>query len=165
MKVREIRIEGEVAFVPLTQGYTAIIDAIDVPLVQGKNWCAVKRGNKVYAGRSFWAAKSIELMHRVIVGAGILDLVDHRDGDGLMNCRANLRLASRSQNAMNAGAHRDNRSGFKGVSWHNQRLRWTAWISAHGERKYLGLFDTPEAAHAAYTAASKRLHGDFARTS
>lgn len=37
---RPIRIEGDVAYVPLTQGYTAIIDAGDVPLVEGRSWQA-----------------------------------------------------------------------------------------------------------------------------
>ena len=40
MKPRPIRIEGDVAYVPLTKGYEAIIDVEDVPLVEGRNWHA-----------------------------------------------------------------------------------------------------------------------------
>jgi len=38
--IRAIHIEGNVARVLLTQGYETIIDAADVPLVEGRNWCA-----------------------------------------------------------------------------------------------------------------------------
>lgn len=38
MKPRPIRIEGDVAYVTLTRGYEAIIDAENVPLVEGYNW-------------------------------------------------------------------------------------------------------------------------------
>lgn len=47
--VRPIRIEGPIAFVPLTQGYEAIIDAADVPRVADRNWCAAVVNGHVYA--------------------------------------------------------------------------------------------------------------------
>lgn len=164
---RQIYIEGKAAFVPLTQGLVAVIDAEDVPLVEGRLWAALRRGGKIYAGRSVWSngTNGCELMHRVILDSPKDILVDHVDGDGLNNRRSNLRAASRSQNAMNSGAHRDNASGYKGVSWLSHRQKWTAWICADGQRNYLGVFDTPEAAHAAYAAAAQKLHGSFARAS
>ena len=39
-KIRPIRVEGNVAYITLTKGYVAIIDALDVPIVSGFNWCA-----------------------------------------------------------------------------------------------------------------------------
>ena len=36
-KIRKIRIEGEIAFIPLTRGKIAIIDSADVSLVEGIN--------------------------------------------------------------------------------------------------------------------------------
>lgn len=164
---REIRIDGEVAYVPLTRGFFAVIDAADIPLVSDRLWAAIERGGKVYAGRSVWRSgtNKCELMHRVIIGAGVGDLVDHRNGDGLLNRRGNLRIASRSQNAMNASAHRDNTSGFKGVHWSKQHGKWKAEICAQGVRKHLGLFDAIEAASEAYRIAADRMHGQFARSS
>lgn len=162
---RSIRIDGEVAFVPLTQDMTAIIDAADVPLVDGRLWAAARRGSKIYAARSVWAngTNAVELMHRVILAAPTGALVDHIDGNGLLNRRTNLRCASRSQNAMNAPAHSDNSSGIKGVHWSKAHGRWKAEICAQGNRRYLGLFDCRDEAAAAYAAAALSLHGEFAR--
>lgn len=57
-----------------------------------------------------------------------------------------------------------NTSGYKGVSWHKKRKKWTAEIQADGRRKYLGLYTTAEEAHQAYQDAAKALHCEFART-
>jgi hypothetical protein len=91
--------------------------------------------------------------------------IDHIDGDGLNNDPANLRLATRSENLRNRGANKNNTSGFKGVRSNKQTGRWRAEIGLHGKLLHLGLFDTPEEAHAAYVRAAKELHGEFARAS
>lgn len=46
---RPIRIEGDVAFVPLTRGHEAIIDAEDVPTVAPYSWSAMVTGPRIYA--------------------------------------------------------------------------------------------------------------------
>lgn len=46
---RPIRIEGDVAFVPLTKGYEARIDAEDVAVVAPHAWSAMVSGRNVYA--------------------------------------------------------------------------------------------------------------------
>lgn len=110
-------------------------------------------------GKSYRAHRIIFLMHR-----GYLpDQIDHIDGNGLNNDIENLRAATSSQNNQNKGAPKNNTSGFKGVSLHKQTKKWVATISHGGKLHYLGLFDTPEAAHQAYTAAATKLHKEFAR--
>jgi len=88
--------------------------------------------------------------------------IDHIDGDRTNNAWHNLRLATSANNCHNRGRQSNNKSGFKGVSLHVQG-RWVARIRANGIDKHLGLYDTPEEAHAAYVAAAERFHGDFAR--
>jgi len=163
--IRPIRIEGDVAYVTLTQGYEAIIDAADVPLVEGFNWCAVCPGRKFYAARGKKVNGKIKqiLMHRVIMNTPNKMETDHINGDGLDNRRVNLRIATTSQNQMNRGAPATNTSGFKGVAWYERDKKWRAQITNNGSRWWLGDFDTPEAAHSAYVAASELLHGEFAR--
>lgn len=89
--------------------------------------------------------------------------IDHRNQIKHDNRIDNLREATGSQNGANTGKRIDNTSGFKGVSWSKQSRRWQAHIRSHGRSKYLGLFDTPEEAHAAYVEAAHCLHGEFAR--
>ncbi|MBV8278501.1 MAG: HNH endonuclease [Verrucomicrobia bacterium] len=103
-------------------------------------------------------------MHRLIVNAPPGVQVDHVNGDGLDNRRANLRLASATQNAHNRKIRRDNTSGFKGVRFDQSSQRWDARITFQGKRYYLGLFVTAELAARTYDQAARRLFGDFART-
>jgi HNH endonuclease/AP2 domain len=167
--LRPIRIEGNVAYVTLTKAYVAIIDAVDVHLVDGHNWCALVGKNTVYARRSSSRdadGKQQDVrMHRVIMSAPPEFQVDHFDGDGLNNRRStNLRLATPSQNAHNQGIRRSNTSGTKGVTWHCRVGKWVAHITLHGKRKNLGYFTEQELAAAAYATASAEFHGEFGRT-
>mgnify|MGYP003383480200 CR=1 FL=1 len=165
MKTRPIRVDGDLAYVTLTQGYEAVINASDAPLVAGWNWYAIKDGNTVYAQRSRPAGeRRIVRMHRVLMGDPDGLLVDHRDGDGLNNIRSNLRLATCQQNVHNARISKSNTSGFKGVSWRKTNGKWHAQIRLNGRQRNLGYFQTPEAAHDAYCKASSSLHGEFGRT-
>jgi HNH endonuclease/AP2 domain len=89
-------------------------------------------------------------------------IIDHRDGDRSNNRWANLRRATQSQNCANRSRHRNNRSGFKGVT-RTDSGRWRAGIQKNGRGYNLGLFATPQEAHAAYAAAARKLFGEFAR--
>jgi len=90
--------------------------------------------------------------------------VDHKDTDQTNNRWANLRLATRGQNACNRKAQKNNTSGFKGVSLYKPTGRWLAQIRIKGQHRHLGYHATPEEAHAAYCKASKELHGEFGNT-
>lgn len=159
--LRPILIEGNLAFIPLTKGYEAIIDAEDVPLVNGRNWRALVCPRATYAVAS---GVRTAYLHRTIMGEPEGMEVDHRDGNGLNCRRENLRAASVAQNAMNRGAQSNNTSGFKGVTWHKKRKRWQAQIHLNRKQVFLGYFDDPVAAHGAYCAACVQLHGEFNRT-
>lgn len=168
---RPIRIEGDVAYIPLTKGYEAIIDATDVPLVGGRNWSASVRMRAdgtirtVYAVHNTVVSRRIKttLLHRLIVGVDGATKVDHRDCDGLNNRSANLRVASNSENSRNSRVACDSKSGVKGVSWCATRQKWVVQITVHGKNFRLGRFVTLESAAAAYASAAVRLHGEFAR--
>ena len=91
------------------------------------------------------------------------DMIDHVNGISSDNRFANLREATRSENMCNKGPPANNRTGLKGVRWRSEHRRWQAQIGVNGQKKHLGYFSTPEEAHAAYAAAAKAFHGDFAR--
>lgn len=48
-EIQPPRVVGDVAFIPLTQGLEAAIDAADLPLVEGRNWYAARHCNTHYA--------------------------------------------------------------------------------------------------------------------
>jgi hypothetical protein len=100
-------------------------------------------------------------MHRLILGAPEGVLVDHVDGDGLNNTRANLRLCTSSQNAANIKAVWGC-SRYKGVSPHSASSRWQVILTYMGERIYLGLFDDEEEAARAYDRKALELRGEYA---
>lgn len=110
-------------------------------------------GHKYMAHRLAWLYTT---------GRWPLGEIDHINRDGLDNRIVNLRDASRSQNAGNQKRRTTNTSGLKGAS--PLRGKWQGKICVRGEQIYLGLFDTPEAAHAAYCAAAEKHFGEFART-
>jgi hypothetical protein len=164
-KVRQIRIEGNIAYVPLTKNKTAIIDAEDAPKICGWNWSAYKGGRNFYAFRcetKNGKNKHVS-MHRLILCAKSNLHVDHIDGNGLNNRKENLRMATRSQNQYNSRRRVDNPSGYKGVRSYKDTGKWQARITANKKQYHLGYFDTAEEAHKAYCEASKKLHGEFSR--
>jgi hypothetical protein len=102
-------------------------------------------------------------MHRLILGIADPKLdVDHRDGDGLNNCRSNLRVATRQQNGSNQ-RKRANSNTYKGVCFDKSRNRWLAGIKVNYKRINLGRFESEIEAAQMYDVAAKELHGEFAR--
>jgi hypothetical protein len=89
--------------------------------------------------------------------------IDHRDGDVANNRWNNLRRATLSQNNANRRRPRHNTSGYKGVCLCRKSGLWRACIGKGGQYIQLGRFSTPQAAHAAYVAAARKLFGEFAR--
>lgn len=166
MPKRPIRIDGDLAYVPLTQGYEALIDAADVALVAGRNWTAHVRQHTVYAkGTSVVNGRRVVIyMHRVIVGAPVEMSVDHCDSNGLNNRKCNLRLATHAQNMRNRRPTKGLSSPLKGVRLHKRTGQWRASITLERKVYHLGLFDTEADAHAAYADASRVMHGTFGRT-
>jgi hypothetical protein len=112
-------------------------------------------------------AGEVHLAHRLawlyMTGAWPKDQIDHRNTDRADNRRENLREASRRQNQANKPLQKNNTSGFKGVSFSKTSGRWLAQIRRGPKAIPLGLFDTPEDAHAAYVRAAEREFGEFAR--
>ncbi len=156
----------EVYRIPLTQGQFALVDAADFAELSKWKWYAFWNPftRSYYARRNFGRdSKGNQMtvhMSRQIMNATKGEIIDHRDHDTLNNRRSNLRRATRAQNCQNARKRRDNKYGFKGIFKTNKK--WLAHIRENGKFKHLGVFSSPEAAHAAYAKAALELHGEFA---
>jgi hypothetical protein len=89
------------------------------------------------------------------------DEIDHRDLSKANNRWGNLRPATHAQNLANIPALKNNKSGSKGVI--ARKGKWVARIRVCGKQIWLGTHDSQSAAAAAYAAAAREHHGDFAR--
>ena len=121
-------------------------------------------------------------VHRVVMDAPKGMDVDHINGNGLDNRKENLRLCTRSQNAMNRKPRFDNPTGYKGVQYtptHRQKYtsKKTGITTVHESklskpyRAYLGdgkgghlqggRYATAEEAARARDLLAVEMHGEF----
>jgi hypothetical protein len=143
--------------VPLTQGLFATVDAADYEEISKYKWSASRVGNKVYAqarinGRTV-------AMHRFLVCPPKGHQVDHIDGNGLNNCRSNLRICTAGQNQANRRP-RPGSSRFVGVTRRGDR--WEAWITHRGKWYSLGYHADEVDAAKARDRKAVGLHGMYA---
>lgn len=89
-------------------------------------------------------------------------LVDHVNRDPSDNRIANLRLATRSENAMNAGMWSHNTSGYKGVCWDKKSCSWMAYVKKDKRMVFRKHFNSKDDAALAVREARKQIHGEFA---
>lgn len=150
-------------FIPLTRGLHAIVDAADYERLASHSWYARLGGSKktYYAAR--WDAGKGIHMHREILHAGPGLQVDHINGDGLDNRRANLRIVSNGQNQQNRKKHMHGTSIYKGVRLERRSMRWYASIRIGGKKSHLGSFRKEMDAAKAYDLAAERYFGAHAR--
>lgn len=140
----------------LSNGDTALIDAMDYPKIREWRVCAVKRGPVTYAtcNRSY--------LHRIVMGVDKGIAIDHINHNGLDNRRCNLRIATQGQNMCNIRTPSNNTSGFKGVSWAKRTNKWRAYIVKNNKQIHLGTFTDKKLAAFAYNEAAKRIYKEFA---
>lgn len=157
--------------IKLTQGKYVLVDAEDFEWLSQWKWYywRTKHARTGYAvrnqkGEEIKGKRSAVRMHRAILPK--VKLVDHINGNGLDNRKANLRPATQSQQRTNRPAFKNKKnSKFKGVSftvWEGYSY-WVSRIKKDGKIYYLGTFKTELAAHRAYIKKAKELHGEFAR--
>lgn len=159
--------------IQLTTGQIAYVDQEDADLVKFK-WLAIpQRGGSSHYATMRGSRKRNEAhtiyMHRLIlarkIGQALLphEFTDHIDGNTLNNCRANLRVATASQNQCNKGVQKNNTSGHKGVVWCKRSSRWRATVNVNGKGISLGYFRCLEDAINARREGVMKYHGEFAR--
>ena len=148
---------GEVAYIGLTKGKVAIVDAADFAWLSRYQWSAWRSGRTFYARRR--RGDRIVQMHREIMQPLPGFVVDHIDGNGLNDRRCNLRICTPRQNAYNTRPAR-NRPRFKGVF--PAGTMWGAAIWHDGREHWLGLFDDEIEAALARDKKARELQGEFA---
>lgn len=153
--------------IPLTHGYSAVVDPEDFERFGHLKWCAAiqrTRGFRVYAKRGVVRPDgSIEtiFLHRAIMGAGPGQKVDHRSRNTLDCRRQNLRWASHFQNACNRIRNAEPRYGFIGVESQTPGS-FRGLVTVSRRKHYTTTFPSPILAAAARDVLAQQLHGEFA---
>lgn len=142
-------IQGDVAYISLYDKYyneidRAIIDADDVDKVKNIKWRMNCNG---YVHNN---SDTSIFLHRRILNTDCL--VDHINGNRLDNRKANLRIATKSQNQMNVD--------YKGI--YPSKNKWIAKIKLNGKQVHLGMFVYRDEALYARWYAEKLVFKDFA---
>ncbi|EMR0527618.1 TPA: HNH endonuclease [Pseudomonas aeruginosa] len=117
-------------------------------------------GQKIYAHRIAWA---------IHYGEHPGEEIDHINGDSLDNSIANLRQVSHQENCKNVKLQAGSRSGYCGVSWHEETGKWRARVKINGKEQHIGLFDDPQEAAERIKTLRQALgfhssHGSLLRT-
>ena len=150
--------------IDLGQEKFALVDNIDYDKVVNYpyKWRAFSKNNIWYA-RAYMSKNSCIRMHRFILNAKAGEQIDHIDGNGLNNCRDNLRFVNNSQQHMNQRKTKNSLSLYKGVDYYKTKKKWRAKIMKNYHSNHLGYFDTEEEAALAYNTAAKVLFGEYAK--
>lgn len=146
---------------PAGLGKFTLVDEDVYEVIKGRSWFISAQGYAIANFRINGKKRAICLHILVLSTPRGMD-TDHINGDKLDNRRCNLRIATRSQNMANVGAHKDSLSAYKGV--HRHRTKWQAVICHEGKKHRLGSFLTQEEAARAYNEAAITLFGPFAAT-
>jgi hypothetical protein len=132
-----------------------LFDPEDAAIVAAHKWTITRRPHTNYVIRSVCeSGKSRGIyLHRAIMMPPEGMEVDHINGNGLDNRRANLRIVTCSENMAN-NRHALGKSGYRGVWVTQGGNRWTAIIKRQMRRYYLGTFPTALEAHEAWKQAA-----------
>lgn len=134
-----------------------LVDEEDFELLNAFSWSLDNCG---YA-RTWKSGKKIAA-HRFVMDFPEGKSVDHKNHNVLDNRRGNLRICSVAENKANGLMHKDNNSGYKGVTWNKKLNKWYTQIFKGGKNYFIGTSMNPISCALAYRVAAKELNGEFA---
>lgn len=134
-------------------------------------WLTGQRQNKIAGHSHGYVRISIKnrlyCAHRLawlyIYGEWPKKELDHINRIKNDNRIVNLRESTRSENAQNVIAHKDNASGVRGILWDKSRCKWVAELTIDGKLVFKQRFNSKEEAATARKQAEEQYHPFKAR--
>lgn len=142
-----------------TNGHQYLVDHADVELINQYTWTKPKDGYiKKYLEKNIDGKRyrKVIFQHRLIVNAKEDEIVDHINGDTTDNRRENLRITTKSVNALNSYKSKG-KVPHRGVFFNNSVGKYTSRIRFNKKTKHLGFFADPVQASKAYRKAQKEI--------
>lgn len=131
-------------YINLTKNQRTLVDDDVHDLLSKHKWHATwsKSANGFYGARKISGKNCF--IHRDILGLHPGNPLegDHINGNTLDNRRDNLRKVTHRQNLMNCRKHRDNTSGYPGVTFHKNMQKWESRYTHNQKRKHIGYFES-----------------------
>jgi hypothetical protein len=151
----------------LGEGEYTIVDPQDYYTYGQFNWNLLGTGRHKYAVRNVKTGPNqtkMVYLHREIMKPEEGKVVDHINGGGLDNRRANLRQATHAENMQNRRKmSKKTTSRFIGVHLEKESGTPIVEISHQGKLIYIGRFKNEIDAARAYDRAALKYHGEFAK--
>lgn len=124
--------------IKLSKGMETIVDDEMFDYLNQWKWHLSCKG---YASRGVRKPyKHAIFMHRLINETPKEFQTDHINNNKLDNRKCNLRTVTNTQNHHNMPLQKNNKSGFAGVSWSNERKKWVATIWHNNKPINLGRY-------------------------
>ena len=154
--------------IPLTQGKKT---KVDPDIYDAYAWVGFRSDGRYVVKKvstrapAEFKTRSRMFLHNAIMRPPEGMVVDHINGDGYDNRRANLRICTPKQNSANLGMMSNNTSGYKGVHLFRSKghTYWRAVIRCNDKLQSLGLFKNKHEAARAYNERALEIWGEFAR--
>lgn len=157
--------DKEYRLIALTQGQFAKVSPPRFEELSRTKWCAVwnKATRSFYVVHNSWGITTQMGRHILGLCRGDKRTCDHVNHDTLDNTDENLRVATPLQQQHNTRQRKDNKSGYRGVFWDQNKKLWRANIHLNGKTKHLGSRASAERAyHELYLPAAIEHFGEFA---
>lgn len=157
-KENTFSIHGDVVSASTQKGEKFTFDLVDMEAVKKYYW------QKSYNGYIItYKGNDVIYLHRYLMNCSDDLVVDHINGDKTNCQRANMRICTASQNALNKKVTTDSKSGRVGVVWDKKANKWHAQIMYKAKTYHLGNYDNLNSAIKARIEAEKKYFGEFAR--
>jgi len=150
-----IEVRGDYTRCTLNNAESFIVDLEDTFLLYKHKWRMSDLGY-VFYGHS-------GLLHRLIMQPTGKKVVDHINGRPWDCRKQNMRIVTQKQNSYNSSIRKNNKTGFKGVSYCSSRKRYEACICVEGRTRHLGRYEIAIEAARAYNRAASFYFGEYAK--
>ena len=163
----EYIVEGNTVYVKLRWSEKEAImlcDLEDWERLKGYTWGLGKAGGYPTTNVQVDKKHRVIKFHQIVMGQKEGYLVDHINQNPLDNRKENLRFVIPTANAINSKVPKNNKSGYKGVSWRKDSNKWRAQITIQGKIICLGTYERIEDAIEARRIAEDKYHIPYLET-